>query len=84
MEKAGEAKQEVFYVHRYLILHLLQILHGQNGKTKRKTRLTLRCFIMISLLLAVLLGFTTRLLKTCGKYTELSKTEHFQPFFFSI
>lgn len=79
MEKAGEAKQEVFYVHRYLTLHLLQILYGLDGKTKRKTRLTLRCFIMISLPLVVLLGFTTRLLKTCGNYIELSQTEYFQP-----
>jgi len=54
MEKAGEAKQEVFYVHRYLTFLLLQMLYGLECKTKRKTRLTLRFFIMISLLLVVL------------------------------
>lgn len=79
MEKAGEAKQEVFYVHRYLTLHLLQVFYGLNGKTKRKTRLTLRCFIMISLLLVALLGFTTKLLKTCGNHTEPSEIEYLKP-----
>lgn len=49
-----------------------KILYGLDGKTKRKTKLTSRSFIMISLLLVVLLGFTTRLLKAYGNCTELS------------
>jgi len=44
MEKAGEAKQDVFYVHRYLKLHLLQNTVWARWQNQKKNKTDLEIF----------------------------------------